>query len=41
MNAKLLVHSDIKPNARYANLALDSLHEVVERIASSIAADTL
>ena len=38
---KLLGHSDIETTARYAHLALDSIHEAAERIAGSIAADVL
>ena len=38
---KLLGHSDIGTTVRYAHLARDSLHEVAERIAGSIAADIL
>ncbi len=38
---KLLGHSDIESTARYAHLALDSIHEAAERIAGSIAADIL
>ena len=39
MIGKLLGHSDIETTARYAHLALDSIHEAAERIADSIAAD--
>ena len=38
---KLLGYSDIETTARYAHLAQDSIHETAERIADSIAADTL
>ena len=38
---KLLGHSDIGTTVGYAHLARDSLHEVAERIAGSIAADIL
>ncbi|MDE2808471.1 MAG: site-specific integrase, partial [Gemmatimonadota bacterium] len=38
---KLLGHSDIETTARYAHLAQDSIHEMAERIAASIAADVL
>ena len=41
MIGKLLGHSDIGTTVRYAHLARDSLHEVAERIAGSIAADIL
>ena len=38
MIGKLLGHSDIETTARYAHLARDSIHDVAERIADSIAA---
>ena len=38
---KLLGHSDIDTTAHYAHLACDPLHEAVERIAGSTAADIL
>ena len=38
---KLLGHSGIEMTARYVHLARNSLHEAVERIAGSIAADIL
>ena len=38
---KLLGHSDIETTARYAHLALDSVHDAAERIADSIAAGIL
>ena len=36
---KLLGHNDIETTARYAYLAQDSVHEPVERVTASIAAD--
>ena len=41
MIGKLLGHSDIETTARYAHLARDSIHDAAERIADSIAADSL
>ena len=38
---KLLGHTNFETTARYAHLALDSLHETAERIAESIAANIL
>ena len=35
---KLVGHSDIETTARYAHLARDSIYDVAERIADSIAA---
>ena len=41
MIGKLLGHSDIETTARYAHLAQDSIHQTAERIAESIAGDTI
>ena len=38
---KLLGHSDIETTPYYAHLARDSIHDAAERIADSIAADSL
>ncbi len=39
--AKLLGHAHVETTAHYAHLARDSVHEAVERVTDSIAADIL